>query len=179
MYEISTLDHLSTKVETLFQKFDKLSVSVVTPTPVSPPCEFCGILGHTGFECQLGSTVESPEQLNYDKYNQGMRPNQIFYNKTPQNPFGQQTTPPGYANNQGVPQKSSLEILLEKCVMDQSKQFQELKNQTGFLNDSVVKLTSKVDSICTHQKLLETQISQVAQQAAASSPTTGIFPCQT
>jgi len=67
MYEISTLDHLSAKVETLFQKFDKLSVSVVTPTPVSPPCEFCGILGHTDLECQLGSTIESPEQLNYDK----------------------------------------------------------------------------------------------------------------
>ncbi|KEH15861.1 hypothetical protein MTR_0485s0050 [Medicago truncatula] len=63
--------------------------------------------------------------------------------------------------------------------MDQSKQLQELKNQTGFLNDSVVKLTSKVDSISTHQKLLETQISQVAQQAVASSPTIGIFPCQT
>jgi hypothetical protein len=135
-----------------FKKFDKLSVSVVTPTPVSPPCEFCGILGHTGVECQLGSVVESPEQLNYDKYNQGMRSNQNFYNKTPQIPFGQQTAPPGYANNQGVPQKSILEILLEKYVMDQSKHFQELKNQTGFLNDSIVELTSKVDSISTHQQ---------------------------
>ena len=48
MYEVSTLDHLSAKVDTLFQKFDKLSVSVVTPAPVSPPCEVCGILGHTG-----------------------------------------------------------------------------------------------------------------------------------
>jgi len=55
------------------------------------------------------------------------------------------------------------------CVMDQSKQFQELKNQTGFLNDSLVKLTSKVDSIATHTKMLETQISQVAQQVSTSS----------
>jgi len=116
MYEVSTLDHISAKVDTLFQKFDKLSV----------------ILGHTGVECQLGNVVESPEHLNNDQYNQGIRSNQKFYNKTPQNPFGQQTTPPGYANNQRVPQKSSLEILLEKYVMDQSKQFQELKNQTGF-----------------------------------------------
>jgi len=46
--------------------------------------------------------------------------------------------------------------------MGQSKQLQELKNQTGFLNDSLVKLTSKVDSIATHNKMLETQISQVA-----------------
>jgi len=50
--------------------------------------------------------------------------------------------------------------------MGQSKQFQELKNQTGFLNDSLVKLTSKVDSIVTHNKMLETQISQVAQQVS-------------
>jgi len=50
--------------------------------------------------------------------------------------------------------------------MDQSKQFEELKNQTGFLNDSLVKLTSKVDSIATHIKMLETQISQVAQQVS-------------
>jgi len=179
MYKVSILDHLSAKVDTLFQKFDKLSVSVVTPAPVSPPCEFCGILSHTGIECQLGSAVESPEQLNYDKYNQGMRSNQKFYNKTPQNPFGQQTTPPGFANNQGVPQKSSLEILLEKYVIDQSKQFQELKKQTGILNDSIIELTSKVDSISSHQKMLETQISQVAQQIATSSQSPGIFAGQT
>ena len=162
--EVSTLDHLSAKVDTLFQKFDKLSVSVITPAPVLPSCEVCGILGHTGVECQLGTAVEGLEQLNYDQYNQGMRSNQKIYNKTPQNLFGQQTAPPGYANNQRVPQKSSLEILLEKYVMDQSKQFQELKNQTTLLNDSIVKLTSKVDSISTHHKMLEAQISQVAQQ---------------
>ena len=43
MYEASALDHLNAKVDTLFQKIDKLSVSVVTPPPVSPPCEVCGI----------------------------------------------------------------------------------------------------------------------------------------
>jgi len=63
--------------------------------------------------------------------------------------------------------------------MNQSKQLQELKNQTGFLNDSLAKLTSKVDSIATHNKMLETQISQVAQHMAASSQTTRIFPGQT
>ncbi|KEH29552.1 hypothetical protein MTR_4g045643 [Medicago truncatula] len=158
MYQVSTLDHLSTKVDTLLQKFDKLTVSVVTPALVSPPCEFCGILGHTGVECQQGSVAKSPEQ--------------IFYNK---NPFGQQTTPSVYANNQRVPQKSNLKILLEKHAMEQSKQFQELKNQTGFLNDSLVKLTSKVDSISTHTRMLETQISQVAQQVATSSQTPKSF----
>jgi len=30
MYEVSALDHLSAKVDALFQKFDKMSVSVFT-----------------------------------------------------------------------------------------------------------------------------------------------------
>jgi len=87
--------------------------------------------------------------------------NQKFY-KTPQNSYGQMA-PPGYANNQRVPQKSSLEILMESYVMNQSKQLQELKNQIGFLNDSLSKLNSKVDSTATHTKMLEIQISQVSQ----------------
>jgi len=43
------------------------------------------------------------------------------------------------------------------------------------LNDSLIKLTSKIDSIATHSKMLETQISQVAQQVAFSSQSFGIF----
>jgi len=64
-------------------------------------------------------------------------------------------------------------------MMSQNKQLQELKNQTGFLNDSLSKLNTKVDSITTHTKMLETQISQVTQQVATSSQTPGIFPGQT
>ena len=82
MYEVSSLDHLSAKVDALFQKFDKMSVSAVTPSPVSSPCEVCGIFCHTDVECQLGSAIESPEQFYYDQYNQGTRPNQKIYNKT-------------------------------------------------------------------------------------------------
>jgi len=78
MYEVSTLDHLSAKVDALFQKFDKLTVSGVTPPPTSPPSEVCGIFGHTCVECQLGSAVASPEQVSYAQYNQRMRPNQNF-----------------------------------------------------------------------------------------------------
>jgi len=70
MYKVFALDHLNAKVDALFQKFDKLSVSVVTSAPVLPPCEICGIIGHTGVECQLGNAVESPEQVNYAQFNQ-------------------------------------------------------------------------------------------------------------
>jgi len=60
---------------------------------------------------------------------------------------------------------------MENYVMNQFKKIQELETQTGFLNDSLVKLTSKVDFIVTHNKMLETQISQLTQQVAASSQT--------
>jgi len=111
-----------------------MNVIIVTPTSVSPPCEICGVFGHIGVDCQLGSSIDSVEQMNYAQYNQGMRQNQNFY-KNPQNTYGQ-VAPPSYANNQRTPQKPGLEILMESYVMNQSKQLQELKNQTGFLNDS-------------------------------------------
>jgi hypothetical protein len=60
--------------------------------------------------------------LNYAQYNQGMRQNQNFY-KNPQNPYGQ-VTPPDYAINQGVAQKSNLEFLIENTIANQSKQLQ-------------------------------------------------------
>jgi len=103
----------------------KINVSVVTPTSVSPPCEICGVFGHIGVDCQLGSAIDSVEQMNYTQYVQGMRRNQNFY-KNPQNSYGQ-VAPPDYANNQRTPQKFSLEILMESYVMNQSKQLQHYK----------------------------------------------------
>ncbi|KEH19595.1 hypothetical protein MTR_8g464520 [Medicago truncatula] len=100
MYEVSDYDHLATKVDALTQRFSKLNVSAVTPTPTSPPCEICGIFGHVSVDCQLGSAANSIEQMNYAQYNQGMRPNQNFY-KNLQGFYGQ-VAPPGYANNQRV-----------------------------------------------------------------------------
>jgi len=73
IYEVFAFYHLNAKVDALFKIFDKMSVSVVTPAPVSPSWEVCGIFGHTGIECQPGSVVKSHEQLNYAQYNQGMR----------------------------------------------------------------------------------------------------------
>jgi hypothetical protein len=71
-----------------------------------------------------------------------------------------------------------LELLPENFLIGQSNQNQELINQTGFLKDPLAKFSSKVDSICTHQKMLETQISQIAQQVASSLQPSRIFPGQ-
>ena len=175
MYEVSNYDHLASKIDTLTEKLEKLNVSAINSAS-TPSCEICGITGHAGVDCQLGSAINGVEQMNYAQYNQGMRQNQNFYKN--QNPYGQ-VAPPGYANNQRFTQKSNLEILLENSIANQNKQLQELKNQTGFLNDSLSKLNTKVDSIATHSKMLETQIAQIAQQVATSSQTPGVFPGQT
>jgi len=66
-------------------------------------------------------------------------------------------SPPGFANNQTVHQKSDLELLLENLVLDNTRKNQEFKIQAGILNDSLDRLSSKVDSLCTHNKMLETQ----------------------
>jgi len=51
MYEFSVLDHLTSKVDALYQKYDKLNVSVVTDPFVVPLCEICKIVGYTAVEC--------------------------------------------------------------------------------------------------------------------------------
>jgi len=56
MYEVSALDHLSIKVDALFQKFDKMSVSNVTPAPVLRPCEVCTIVNHKSHRIWLRRT---------------------------------------------------------------------------------------------------------------------------
>ena len=68
-----------------------------------PPCEICGISGHIGVDCQLGSALNGIEQVNYAQYAQGMRQNQNFF-KNPQKSLGQ-AAPPGYVNNQRIAQK--------------------------------------------------------------------------
>jgi hypothetical protein len=70
MYEVSNYDHLAAKVDALTQKFEKLNVSAITSAPASPSCEICGIVGHIGVDCPLGSAINGVEQLNYAQYNQ-------------------------------------------------------------------------------------------------------------
>jgi len=45
--QVKEPSHLNAEVDTLLQKFDKLTVSAVTPAPVLPPCEVYGIFGYT------------------------------------------------------------------------------------------------------------------------------------
>jgi hypothetical protein len=136
MYEVSNYDHLAAKIDALTHNFEKLNVSAITYTSTPPSCETCG-------ERKLGSV----EQINFIQNNKG-------------------TAPPSYANVQRVIQKSNLELLLENYLFNQFEQLRELEDQTRLLTDTLATLTSKVDSISSHNKILETQLSQVIQKVS-------------
>lgn len=51
-------------------------------------------------------------------------------------------------------------------------------NQNIHTNEMIKQLSNKVDFIATHNKILETQISQLAQQQAATTASSKIFPSQ-
>jgi len=55
-----------------------MSINVVSPSSILPPCEICGVFDHIGVDCQLGNVVENIEQVNYAQYNQGLTQNQFF-----------------------------------------------------------------------------------------------------
>jgi hypothetical protein len=171
VHEVSSYDDLAAKVESLTLQLDKMNVNAVSP---SPSCELCGIVGHSGNECQLGGVAFTQEQMNYAQY-QGIRQGQNFYNR---NSFGQQATPPSYGTNQRAPQKSKLELMIENFVLGQEKLNQEFKQQTELLKESLSTLSYRVDSIATHSKMLETQISQLNQQVSSSSQVSRALPGQ-
>lgn len=67
-------------------------------------------------------------------------------------------------NGQRVVQKSHIELLMENYFLKQSEQLKELKDQTRLLNNSLATLTKKIDSISSHNKTSETQLSQVVRK---------------
>ena len=75
--------------------------------------------------------------------------------------------PPGYqkapADASNMPRKSNLEILMENFIATQAQTNKEFLNQNIHTSEQIKQLVNKVDALATHNKMLETQISQVAQ----------------
>lgn len=65
---------------------------------------------------------------------------------------------------------------MEDFITTQTKQNIEFMNQNIHINELITQLGNKVDSVVTHNKMLETQISQVAQQQATQATPEGLFP---
>ncbi|KAK2382735.1 hypothetical protein QL285_070252 [Trifolium repens] len=107
---------------------------------------------------------------------------------------------------QTAPRKSNLEMMMENFIAAQaetnkmmgnfiaaqaqtnkdflnqnlhtSEQIKHLQNQNLHTNEQIRQLSSKSDVLVTHNRMLETQISQVAQQQASIAAPAGIFPGQ-
>lgn len=58
---MSALDHINSKVETSFQKCDKMSVSVVTTLGLT--CEIYIVVGHISIACQLLAMGEPSQEV--------------------------------------------------------------------------------------------------------------------
>ncbi|CAJ2637435.1 unnamed protein product [Trifolium pratense] len=186
MYEVNELDLVKAKLEALTQKMESMTTTpAATVAATISNCELCGIQGHTIAECQLLTEV-SPDQVNYTQgnpYNQGPRNHPYLSYKSNNALYasGQAHTPspPGFQKPaQNAPRKSNLELMMENFIAVQTQTNKEVLNQNIHTNEQIKQLTSKLDILATHNKMLETQISQVAQQQASTSAPAGTFPGQ-
>ncbi|XP_045791275.1 uncharacterized protein LOC123885979 [Trifolium pratense] len=186
MYEISNMDHINAKLDALTQKIESLTnAPKATVAATIQNCELCGAQGHTIAECRL--LTEAPtDQVNYTKgnsYNQNQR-NHPYLSYNSNNALyapGQAPTPspPGFQKPaQNAPMKSNLELMMENFIAVQTQTNKEVLNQNIHTSEQIKQLTSRLDVLTTHNKMLETQIAQVAQQQASTSAPAGIFPGQ-
>ncbi|XP_058783187.1 uncharacterized protein LOC131657848 [Vicia villosa] len=165
-----------------------------TVAAITPNCELCGVLGHAAPECAILAGV-SVDQVNYaqgnpysNTYNPGWKNhpnfsyknnNALFVpNQAPVVPPGYQKPAANIPNMPNVPRKSNLEIMMENFIATQAQQNKDFLNQNVHTGEQLKQLATKVDALATHNKMLETQIAQVAQQQATTSAPAGSFPGQ-
>ncbi|CAJ2663009.1 unnamed protein product [Trifolium pratense] len=186
MYEVNELDLVKAKLEALTQKMESMTTTpAATVAATISNCELCGIQGHTIAECQLLTEVP-PDQVNYTQgnpYNQGPRNHPYLSYKSNNALYapGQAPTPspPGFQKPaQNAPRKSNLELMMENFIAIQTQTNKEVLNQNIHTNEKIKQLTSNLANLATHNKMLETQIAQVAQKQASTAAPTGIFPGQ-
>ncbi|XP_058725551.1 uncharacterized protein LOC131596831 [Vicia villosa] len=205
MVEVNSLDQVNAKVEALTQKLENLTTTpAATVAQVAQNCDLCGLQSHFAPECPLLTGVPA-EQTNYvqgnpysNTYNPGWKnhPNFSYKSNNALYAPGQApSTPPDYSktpnhpnngpNTSNVPRKSNLEIMIESFIVSQSQINKGFENQNIHTNeqmkqtnDQLKHLSNKIDALATHNKTLETQITQVAQQQAAIAAPAGSFPGQ-
>ena len=82
IYEVNAFDHMSTKVDVLYQNINILRITPLTPpilalvgfvAPATLYCEICGVNGHTDRDCQMilkgGSNQENANFMNNNQRN--------------------------------------------------------------------------------------------------------------
>lgn len=134
LYKISSFDHMNSKVDALYQKFNNPSITpAATTAAITPNCEICKIPGYIGVACQMMVVTEPiPDKMNYSQhkkmyfntYKPGWRNHHNFSYKNINPRFEANHTPPaappkfqGQKRALNAPRKSNLEMLMENFVM--------------------------------------------------------------
>ena len=191
-HEVSCMDMINAKMDALALRVENMSQNPTTVAAIQSECELCGTQGHQTVDCNL-LNESSSDQVNYTQgnpfsntYNPGWRnhPNFSYKNNNPiQNPGP--SRPQGFQTQkqnqpmQIVPPRPNLKETIDTFIQTQTQQNKEFMNQHIHTNELVTQLATKFDQIITHTKMLETQISQVAQNTSVQVAPGGQFPGQT
>ncbi|XP_039128971.1 uncharacterized protein LOC120265134 [Dioscorea cayenensis subsp. rotundata] len=177
-HEVETLNLIAAKVDALTQKFDKLNA----PSAANATCET--VVPQTSSQNRqldriLFVTISGANELSQFQQRPVNDPFSNTYNPGSNVP----KQPPGFQQRISNPQpvqKSNLETLLENFVVTQAKQNEEFKLQGQVMNEAIRQLTSKVDSLATHNKMLENQIAQQANPKLkqAENENIGVNPAE-
>ncbi|KAJ9544519.1 hypothetical protein OSB04_024226 [Centaurea solstitialis] len=196
--ESNAMATLVAKIENLNATFvEKIAqITKVLQQPQDAPniCVVCGGLGHDSTMCPstAGLTMEELNALQVQPrgqyrvhdpfsatYNPGWRdhPRLSYKNNQPppiqQQPLPQQQVlqPPPNQPLQPPPQRSYLETLLETQIAQQNQ-------KNNYFQNSLTQVTTRLEAMSTHNKMIETQIGQLAQQIANSVRPQGQLPGQ-
>ncbi|XP_057248969.1 uncharacterized protein LOC104886741 [Beta vulgaris subsp. vulgaris] len=169
-------------------KIDQLSSG-----PVAPICEICEVQGHSFTECQYNNMGAGTEHVNAllntntrpqnnpysNTFNPGWKhhPNFSYKNNQPQPPHTNYSQPPGFQqrppfNPSSSSSRPNLETIMENLASSQAKQVEYQAKQNEFFNNSLQQITA-------HNKLMESQMTQLAQQISHLSKPSGQLPGQT
>ncbi|XP_058764753.1 uncharacterized protein LOC131638223 [Vicia villosa] len=176
MYEISSLDRVNAKVDALTQKIENLTISpVAAVVAVSPNWKYAGCLDMLPPSAIFWQEFPLNRWKNHPNFS--YKNNNALYapGQAPSVPPGYQKAPFAAPN---VPRKSNLELMMENFIATQTQTNKDFINQNVHTNEQIKQLATKVDALATHNKMLETQISQVAQQQAPTAAPARTFPGQ-
>ncbi|XP_021731240.1 uncharacterized protein LOC110698138 [Chenopodium quinoa] len=188
--DVDALTMLTSSVQALTSRFDKFQAG--TSTSPLEVCQLCNVQGHIAPDCPQNMSEMSIEQANAyyssnpkqpfdpysNSYNEGWKHPNFSYKNTqaqqnlpslpslPDNcnsPLGFQQRPPmNQQPTQLLPQKSSLELMMESFITATNSAIQ----QQG---SSIQQQGNSIQQLQAQSKLMETQISQLSQQVSRLS----------
>ncbi|XP_057522603.1 uncharacterized protein LOC130802612 [Amaranthus tricolor] len=182
-YEVDAIVALTNNVQALTRKVEQMDVAAVNKV-----CGACGLNGHFSVDCQLQAEgVAALEQVKaiqnqnarqqYNPYSNTFNPrwrdhpNFSYKNNNAQNPSSSYNIPLGFQQRppfppqQQHPPKSNLESLMENFMATQSKQNEHF--------------STSINQILAHNKMIDTQMAQMAQQLSNLSMQKGQLPGNT